>query len=233
MRETKRISTGTEPSAHPIGAQERAGGARAMQRRLVERRLIAILRGDFELEQFEHVADALLLGGVTVIEVTLNSLDALEGIRLLRGDPRLIVGAGTVRTLEDAGLALGAGAQFLVSPHLAPELISFAEANDALHLPGVLSPTEVQRAVDLGCSVVKLFPATFGGPEYLRALKAPLDDVDFIPTGGVDETNLEAYLRAGAAAAGMGSSLSYPGQPREELAARAARASEICRRVYG
>jgi 2-dehydro-3-deoxyphosphogluconate aldolase/(4S)-4-hydroxy-2-oxoglutarate aldolase len=233
MRETKRISTGTGPSAHPTSAGERTDGARAMRRKLVDSKLIAILRGSFELEQLEQVAEALVAGGVTFIEVTLNSVTALEGIRHLSGDPRVVVGAGTVRTVEDAGLALDVGARFLVSPHLDPELVAFAQRNDSLHLPGVLTPSEVQRAVDLGCGAVKLFPASFGGPEYLRALKAPLDDVDFIPTGGVDETNLEAYLRAGAAAVGLGSSLSHPGRPSYEVAAGAARAVEILRRVCG
>ncbi len=190
--------------------------------------LVAIIRGDFSLSEQRTIAEALLAGGVRVLEITLNTRDALSGIGRLNetfpGD--LLVGAGTVRTADDAQRALDAGARFLIAPSLDLETVAVAQARDTLILPGVFTATEAQTAHRAGCSMVKLFPADALGPGYLKALRAPLDDIGFIPTGGVDPDTIGAFHAAGAVAFGVGSYLvkSVPFTPAEgeALSARAA-----------
>ena len=171
--------------------------------------LVAIIRGGFSVREQEAIAEALLAGGVRILEVTLNTTDALTGIRQLNerfaGD--LLVGAGTVRTAADARRARAAGAQFLVAPGLALDTVAVAREHDTLLLPGVFTATEAMAAHAAGCRLLKLFPADALGPGYLKALRAPLSDVDFVPTGGVDPETLGAFYRAGAAAFGIGSYL--------------------------
>ena len=103
--------------------------------------------------------------------------------------------------------ALDAGAAFLVSPNLDLRSVARSRERGALHLPGVFTATEAQSALHAGCPVVKLFPADALGPAYLKALRAPLNDIGFVPTGGVDADNITAYVRAGAVAVGVGSAL--------------------------
>ena len=172
-------------------------------------RILAIIRGDFPLSKMVEIGDALLAAPVLAMEVTLNSSNALESIQTLRqrAGENMLVGAGTVRTLEQAQAALDAGAQFLVAPGFNPIVVDYAQSRDILHLPGVFTPTEIETAVAAGCRMVKLFPADTVGPAYLKALRAPLDDIDFVPTGGISIKNLAAYVKAGAAAVGVGSSL--------------------------
>lgn len=171
--------------------------------------IIAIIRGDFPFERLLAIAGAIAEGGVSVVEVTLNSRGALEGIAALRrqaGDDMLI-GAGTVRTLEEVNAALDAGAQFLVSPNFDPASVARSQEVGVLHLPGVFTASEAQAAYAAGCQMVKLFPADALGPRYLKALRAPLNDIDFVPTGGIEAANIVEYVRAGAVAFGVGSSL--------------------------
>jgi 2-dehydro-3-deoxyphosphogluconate aldolase/(4S)-4-hydroxy-2-oxoglutarate aldolase len=171
--------------------------------------IIAIIRGDFPFERLLAIAGAIAEGGVSVVEVTLNSRGALEGIAALRrqaGDDMLI-GAGTVRTLEEVNAALDAGAQFLVSPNFDPASVARSREAGVLHLPGVFTASEAQAAYAAGCQMVKLFPADALGPPYLKALRAPLNDIDFVPTGGIEAANIADFVRAGAVAFGVGSSL--------------------------
>jgi 2-dehydro-3-deoxyphosphogluconate aldolase/(4S)-4-hydroxy-2-oxoglutarate aldolase len=171
--------------------------------------IIAIIRGDFPFERLLAIAGAIAEGGVSVVEVTLNSRGALEGIAALRrqaGDDMLI-GAGTVRTLEEVNAALDAGAQFLVSPNFDPASVARSQEVGVLHLPGVFTASEAQAAYAAGCQMVKLFPADALGPRYLKALRAPLNDIDFVPTGGIEAANIADFVRAGAVAFGVGSSL--------------------------
>lgn len=170
--------------------------------------LVAIVRGDFSLVEQQAIGEALLAGGVRILEVTLNTKDALTGIRHLSANfPKLLVGAGTVRSAKDAEKALEAGANFLVSPNFDAETVAVAHAADTFLLPGVFTATEAQAAYRAGCSVVKLFPADALGPGYLKALRAPLNDVGFVPTGGVDPETIGAFHNAGAVAFGIGSYL--------------------------
>ncbi len=171
--------------------------------------IIAIIRGDFSVEDILRIGDALLAGTITVMEVTLNTRGALETLPLLceHFDGEMLIGVGTVRDMNQARQAKEAGAQFLVSPNLDLETISYSRTRDILHLPGVFTATEAQTAFAAGCRILKLFPMEAGGPAYLKALRAPLDDIDFVPTGGISLENISAYARAGAVAVGMGSKL--------------------------
>lgn len=186
--------------------------------------LIAIVRGNFPAAKVIEIGDALLASPVLIMEVTLNTTGALDAISLLRerfGD-KMLVGAGTVRTATQFDEAIAAGAQFTVSPNLDIATVERALASDILHLPGVFTPTEAQQAFVAGCKLVKLFPSEVVGPRYLKAIRAPLDDIKFIPTGGITPDNVGEYIRAGASAVGLGSALvTGPDQPIDDLITRA------------
>ena len=178
-----------------------------MMDRIREEGLIAIVRGGFSLEEVLTVGDAMLAAPLPLLEVTLNptgALNALEALRILFGD-HMGIGAGTVRDSGQAREAISAGAQFLVAPNLDLPTVKEAHAQDTLMLPGVFTPSEIQQAVLAGCQMVKLFPCL--GTSYLKAVRAPLSDVDFIPTGGIDAGNIGDFRKAGAVAVGIGSSL--------------------------
>lgn len=192
--------------------------------RVREAGIIAIIRGDFPLAQLRTIADALYSGGVSVLEITLNSANALDGISTIQREmgQHLLVGAGTVRTVADVNQAIEAGAQFLVSPNFDLASVARSQQADLLHLPGIFTATEAQAAYAAGCRMVKLFPADAFGPSYLKALRAPLDHIDFAPTGGIDATNIADYVQAGAVAFGVGGSLvKKDGQSPEALTALA------------
>jgi 2-dehydro-3-deoxyphosphogluconate aldolase / (4S)-4-hydroxy-2-oxoglutarate aldolase len=187
--------------------------------------IIAILRGDFGVDDMLRLGEALLAGGVNLLEVTLNSQQALAALPELRKQlgAQMVIGAGTVRYSTQVQAALDAGAQFLVSPNFDPDTVLRARSARLLHLPGVFTATEAQTAFAAGCSMLKLFPSDAVGPAYLKALRAPLDDVEFVPTGGVSLDNIAAYARAGAVAVGLGGQLvAGRGQASAELTARAA-----------
>jgi len=178
-----------------------------MMRRIRQEGLIAIVRGGFGLAEIITVGDAMLAAPLPLLEVTLNTAGALHAIEALRnrfGD-HMVIGAGTVREAAQAREAIAAGAQILVAPNLDLPTVEEALARDTLMLPGVFTPTEVQRAVQAGCGMVKLFPCP--DTSYLKAVRAPLSDVEFIPTGGIDAGNIGAFRQAGAVAVGIGSSL--------------------------
>ena len=202
----------------------RWGDMKEVEARVREEGIIAIVRGDFGMEQMLDYAAAIRENGVAVLEVTLNSSGALEAISRLRaqfGDSMLI-GAGTVRNTAQFIEATGAGAQFTVAPGSEIGTIEAAQSENILHLPGVFTASEVERAYGLGIKTVKLFPADQLGPGYLKALRAPLDDVSFVPTGGIGPDNVAAYKAAGAVAVGVGGSLIKAGISVEEVARRAA-----------
>jgi 2-dehydro-3-deoxyphosphogluconate aldolase/(4S)-4-hydroxy-2-oxoglutarate aldolase len=140
---------------------------------------------------------ALLGGGLACAEVTFRTAAALETIRELTASyPEMLVGAGTVLTTEQAEAATGAGAMFIVSPGLNRTVVEYCLAEGVPVTPGVLTPTEVEVAIGLGLKVVKFFPAeASGGLKYLKAISAPYPSLKFIPTGGIDTSNLLQYLR--------------------------------------
>ncbi len=177
--------------------------------RIKECGIIAIIRGDFSVDEMLRISTALLAGSVSVVEITLNSPSVLEALpkMRIRFGADLLIGAGTVRNINGLQQAFNAGAQFLVSPNYDSASASLAQTKDLLHLPGVFTATEAQIAFTGGCKMLKLFPMEIGGPAYLKALRAPLDDIEFVPTGGISIENISDYARAGAVAVGLGSKL--------------------------
>lgn len=159
----------------------------------------------------QPLAEALAGGGLPIAEVTLRSPGAMSVLEAMSASDQILAGAGTVRTAEQALRCLEAGAHFLVSPGLSEAVLRVGEDAGVPVLPGVATPTEIMRAVDLRVSTVKLFPASIlGGPPAVRALSGPFPDVRFVPTGGVDEANASAYLSLPSVAAVGGSWMVAP-----------------------
>lgn len=154
-------------------------------------------------------AETVNRGGIPIAEITMTVPGAVDVIaQLARSHPDMIVGAGTVLDAETAGRCLDAGARFLTSPGLVPEVVEFAVANDVVVFPGALTPTDVIAAWKAGADFVKIFPcAPVGGHTYIRALKAPLPQVPLIASGGVNQQTAINFILAGAAALGIGSEL--------------------------
>lgn len=180
----------------------------AITRRLITERAVAVLRLDAP-DRLLPVIDHLHAGGISVIEITMTVPDALDAIRTAAGHvpDHVVLGAGSVTSAPMAEAAIAAGARFVVSPIFAPEIIDAAHAHDAPALPGTLTPTEMQRAHAAGADMVKLFPAKAVGPSYLAAVRAPLPHLPVMATGGVTPDHAGDWLRAGAAAVGVGSAL--------------------------
>lgn len=176
--------------------------------RIGQRRLIAIIRAD-QAEKLIPAAEALLAGGIEVVEFALTTPGALSQIKAARQrfGPALLLGAGSVMGAAAAEAALAAGAQFLVAPCVQAHVLALCQQRGVLLIPGALTPTEIVAAIEGGASLVKLFPASLGGPSYVREVRAPLPGARLVPTGGVTLENATAYLDAGAAALGVGSSL--------------------------
>lgn len=139
---------------------------------------------------------ALVRAGLTTVEITLRTDTAVDAIRRATSEvPEAIVGAGTVTSVALATAAIDAGARFIVSPGLGSDVVEVAGERDVPAIPGVATASELQRAVRLGCSIVKLFPAeVIGGPRLIDALSAVWPDVRFVPTGGVTASSLGTYL---------------------------------------
>lgn len=142
------------------------------------------------------LADALVAGGLPCAEVTFRTEAAEESIRQMAEKyPEMLVGAGTVLTIDQVDRAVGAGAKFIVSPGFDPEIVDYCLGKDIPVFPGVITPSEVAQAVKRGLRVVKFFPAEqFGGVATIKALAAPYTMVKFMPTGGVSAKNLKDYL---------------------------------------
>ena len=193
-------------------------------------RVLAILRYR-EPCDLGAVVDALRAGGIRSIEVTADTPGALDEVRRARREDAPI-GAGTIRTSEEARAFVDAGAGFLVSPGLVPEIVRAGLEGGVPTIPGVLSPTEIMTAVAAGANVVKLFPASLGGPGYLAVLLGPFPGVRFVPTGGIAVSDVPAWLEAGAVCVGLGSSLVGGSAPRTRadldlITAEARRAVEL------
>jgi 2-dehydro-3-deoxyphosphogluconate aldolase/(4S)-4-hydroxy-2-oxoglutarate aldolase len=175
---------------------------------LATKRLIAILRGDFGGAEVE-IAEALVEGGITHMEVSLVSKDGLAVLaRIARAlEGRATVGAGTVLTLRDLQQAVAAGARFIVSPDTNPEVVEQTLRLDCCSFPGAFTPTEIVRALNCGADAVKLFPAGSLGPDFVRGVRGPMPGVRLVPTGGVNEANIPTWFNAGAFAVAASSEL--------------------------
>jgi 2-dehydro-3-deoxyphosphogluconate aldolase/(4S)-4-hydroxy-2-oxoglutarate aldolase len=170
--------------------------------------LVPVLRAESE-EQALKLAAAIAAGGVTVLEVTMTVPGAIRVMRRLAEErPDILIGAGTVLDAETARMCILEGAQFVVSPALKIPTIEMCHRYGVAVLPGALTPTEIVTAWEAGADVVKIFPASaLGGAKYLKSVKAPLPQVEMIPTGGVSLATAAEFLEAGAFALGVGADL--------------------------
>ncbi|GAA5116554.1 bifunctional 4-hydroxy-2-oxoglutarate aldolase/2-dehydro-3-deoxy-phosphogluconate aldolase [Pseudonocardia adelaidensis] len=175
---------------------------------LADTRVVAILRAE-NADRAEAVVDVLVEAGVRSLELTLTTKGALDVVERLaaRVPAEVEVGVGTVLTAADVDRSVAAGARFVVSPSVEPEVIAAALRHRIASYPGAFTPTEIAAAWKAGASAVKLFPAGQLGPGYLEDVRAPLPDVPVVPTGGVDIASVAGWLAAGAVAVGMGSPL--------------------------
>lgn len=177
-------------------------------RTLREIGVVPVLRA-VSAEKALALATAIAAGGVTVLEVTMTVPGAMGVMRRLAEErPDILIGAGTVLDAETARMCILEGAQFVVSPALDEKTIDLCHRYSVAVLPGALTPTEIVRAWQAGADVVKVFPASaMGGAKYLKSLKAPLPQVELIPTGGVSHGTARELLEAGAYALGVGADL--------------------------
>jgi len=176
--------------------------------RILNTGVVAIVRLD-SADSLQKVADAILEGGIDIIEFTMTTPGALAILESAtqRYGQRVILGAGTVLDPESARAAILAGARFIVSPNLNARSVELCHRYGAVSVPGVLTPTEIVAAMDAGADLIKIFPASLGGPDYIKAVRAPLPQAPLVPTGGVEVENAGDYIRAGAVAVAVGGSL--------------------------
>jgi 2-dehydro-3-deoxyphosphogluconate aldolase/(4S)-4-hydroxy-2-oxoglutarate aldolase len=170
--------------------------------------LVPVLRAE-SVDKALGLVEAIAAGGVTAMEVTMTVPGAIQVMRKLTEQrPDLLIGAGTVLDPETARACILEGAKFVVSPALNVKTIEMCHRYSVAALPGALTPTEVVSAWEAGADVVKIFPASaMGGAKYLSSLKAPLPQVEMIPTGGVSLDTAKSFLEAGAFALGVGADL--------------------------
>jgi 2-dehydro-3-deoxyphosphogluconate aldolase / (4S)-4-hydroxy-2-oxoglutarate aldolase len=178
-----------------------------VKEKILEEKIIAIIRlgnGD----QAHAAAHALSNAGMKLIEITLNTPGALALITTLSAElPNCVIGAGTVLSGDDARKAVEAGARFLVSPIAPEEMIHIGKKSGAITIAGGLTPSEIYNAHKMGADFIKPFPLAGIGPQYIRALKGPFPEIEFIPTNGVTMENMLEFFDAGVAAVGLGSVL--------------------------
>jgi 2-dehydro-3-deoxyphosphogluconate aldolase/(4S)-4-hydroxy-2-oxoglutarate aldolase len=196
--------------------------------------IIGVVREE-SAEAAESVAEAYARNGIRILEVTLTTPDAFDLIsRFAQTYAALdvVIAAGTVRNGNDAAQAHRAGAQIIVSPHTDLSVIEYAAENDLLCVAGAGTATEIIRAWEAGCDIVKIFPALYlGGPDYIRTLRGPIRDVAMLAGGPVPLDTIESYLDAGCIAVNLGASLAVPDLVRseqwEEIGRRALLATSI------
>ncbi len=170
--------------------------------------LVAVIRAE-KADQAISIARAVADGGIVSIEITMTVPDAINVIKevhkVLGG--RILLGAGTVMDAENARLAIKAGAEFIVSPILNTDIIRVCRKHGIIAIPGAFTPTEIFAAWISGADIVKLFPASIGGPELLKDLRGPFPQIKFMPTGGVTLENVGRFIRAGAVAVAVGGNI--------------------------
>jgi 2-dehydro-3-deoxyphosphogluconate aldolase/(4S)-4-hydroxy-2-oxoglutarate aldolase len=198
-------------------------------RLIVETGVVAVVRVDSS-EQLLDVVQAVAEGGVKCVEVTMTTPNALQVISdtSKRFGEDILIGVGSVLDAETARMAILAGAEFVVGPALNHELISMCRRYGRVVIPGAFTPTEIVEAWQSGADLVKVFPASLGGPNLIKALKGPLPQIPLVPTGGVTADNAGDFIQAGAAAVAAGTSLvSNELVKKKDLKALTARAIEF------
>ncbi len=172
-------------------------------------KVISILRG-IEYQASSMVIKALQAGGISCLEVTMNTDNSLRIIEEARKLDNLIVGAGTVLTVDMARQSIAAGARFVLSPSLDVRVIEYCLDHDVLPVPGIFTPTELYTAHCAGAPLLKVFPAGSAGPQYIKDLLGPFKGMKLLPVGGVSVENTAAFMKAGSFAVGVGSYLANP-----------------------
>ena len=175
---------------------------------ILEHKIVAILRGMPSSEMIP-IANALYKGGIRIMEVTLNSENALAAIEQLSNEMenRMLIGAGTVLDSNDARNAIAAGAKFIISPSLDATVIKTTKDAGLVSIPGAFTPTEIVAAHNFGADIIKIFPCL--NAAYIKNILAPLNHIKLIPTGGIHAGNIQEYAASGAVAFGIGSALVY------------------------
>lgn len=201
--------------------------------RVYTEQIIGVVRED-DAAIAEAVADAYAQNGIRIVEITMTTPDAVELMAEMvkRYAHHVTVAAGTCRSTNDAALARRAGAEIIVSPHTDGQVIEYANENDLLCVAGASTPTEIIRAWELGCDIVKIYPAHhLGGPDYIRTIRGPIRDIPMLAGGPVPLDMIDAYLDAGCIAVNLGPSLAVPDLVRsgqwEEIGKRAVIATSI------
>jgi 2-dehydro-3-deoxyphosphogalactonate aldolase len=201
----------------------------------MKRPLVAILRG-VRPEEATGIVSALIDSGMTAIEIPLNSPEPFRSIEIAvkQAPAGILIGAGTVLTLDDVARLHDVGGRLMVSPNVDPEIIAGARARGMVTMPGVFTPTEALLAVKAGASSLKFFPASVLGAAGITAIRAVLPtDTVIAAVGGVSEANFAEYTKAGIAAFGLGSSLYKPGMTSAQVADRAKATIEAYDRAIG
>jgi len=171
--------------------------------------IVPVIRAD-SADTALRIVDALVSGGIRTLEITMTVPDAIGAIKAVsdRFGSSVLLGAGTVTSRALAEGSLDAGAEFLVTPCVVPDVIAVAKERDVAVLPGAMTPTEVFTAWSAGGDIVKIFPASnVGGASYLKALKGPFPQIPLCPTGGVNLQTIGEFVKAGASAVGVGGEL--------------------------
>lgn len=177
--------------------------------RIIEKGVVAVIRAN-NIEEAKRVAKACIEGGVNAIEVTYTVPGATDVIKELAKEfkkEELIIGAGTVLDSETAREAILAGATYIVSPGFDELTAKLCNRYAIPYMPGCLTITEMVKAMEVGCDIIKLFPGSAFGPEYVKAVKAPLPQANIMPTGGVSLENVDKWIKNGVVAVGVGGKL--------------------------
>jgi 2-dehydro-3-deoxyphosphogluconate aldolase / (4S)-4-hydroxy-2-oxoglutarate aldolase len=217
-----------------LAQKQRMSNRAEISARIIQNGIVAVVRTS-RFEDVAPVCDALLIGGVVALEITMTVPNALRALRETceRVGKQALVGAGTVLHNEQCRAAIHSGAQFIVSPVTKIELIEVAHGADKPVMIGAYTPTEAQLAHEAGADFIKIFPADKLGPGYIKNIRAPLPHLRIVPTGGVDLQTAPEFLRAGCVALGVGSSLINPDMVKnrrwEELSRLAAEYVKVVR----
>lgn len=169
---------------------------------------MGIVRGA-RADIIDRLTDVVIEAGLKTIEITMNTPAAVEQIRRMNkaAQGELMVGAGTVLSFNEAQKAIDAGASFIVSPVLVPDVVKFCKKKRIPVFPGAFTPQEVYDAWQAGATMVKVFPATFFGPSFFKELKGPFNDIELLACGGVNPDNIRSFFSSGASAVSFGESI--------------------------
>lgn len=177
--------------------------------RIMESGIIAVVRAE-SAEKALKIAEAVRLGGIEAIEITLTvpgAIDVIKELKKAYPNNEVLIGAGTVLDPETARVALLAGAEYIVSPSLNTEVVRLCNRYQKLCMPGAMSIKEIVEAMEAGADIVKFFPGSSFGPSIIKAIKGPLPQASLIPTGGVSLDNVDQWIKAGCVAVGVGGEL--------------------------